>query len=526
MKYQLLLRGVGILCCLSISCKKFLEESSQDELKPSTIQEMNQLMAGEGYPYHTNLSVLLNIVTDDVENYGGQGYSGYESVVRKGHAPYTWSKDMVEVLQLNGMTNSTYVNSWKTIYQRIAGCNVIISFVGQVSGKKEEKENLRGQALAMRAYYYLLLINLYAKPYNDPASLPDKSLGVPLKLDMEVSDEVQERNTVDEVYKQIENDLLQAIELLTAFPLETGIYKMSAAAAFAILARVYLYQEDWDKTIYYSDKALDVKSTLMQFMNFESTRGYYIYNNGFSEGSILGKAQNRIYDPVRSTEIIWTYSPYTASEDEFFVNVLTPGFNEINKPPYSISQELVNLYDSYPYSNNEYYVGDIRSRLYFNSIVYFSQVNVNGGFSFGFVHNNGGKGAMGIRTAELYLNRAEANIQKYILFGDESFRLKALEDINLLRESRYDKRRAYDKINIQNDLELYRFYQDERRRELAFEGHRWFDLRRYGMPSITHYYEEIVGTGKSYVLEKGDSRYTFQIPIEVMNRNPKLIQNP
>lgn len=59
--------------------------------------------------------------------------------------------------------------------------------------------------------------------------------------------------------------------------------------------------------------------------------------------------------------------------------------------------------------------------------------------------------------------------------------------------------------------------QEERTKELAFEGHRWFDLRRTTRPRI-----EKVIDGKTYILEKDDARYTLRIPQAAIDANPEL----
>ena len=65
--------------------------------------------------------------------------------------------------------------------------------------------------------------------------------------------------------------------------------------------------------------------------------------------------------------------------------------------------------------------------------------------------------------------------------------------------------------------ELLQEIYDERYRELAFEGHRWFDLRRTTQPAITKTENE-----KEYKLEQGDERYTIRIPNEAIKINPNL----
>ena len=65
--------------------------------------------------------------------------------------------------------------------------------------------------------------------------------------------------------------------------------------------------------------------------------------------------------------------------------------------------------------------------------------------------------------------------------------------------------------------ELRQEIYDERFRELAFEGHRWFDLRRTNRPELTKTYD-----GETYILQKDDERYTLRIPSEAIQANPGL----
>ena len=74
---------------------------------------------------------------------------------------------------------------------------------------------------------------------------------------------------------------------------------------------------------------------------------------------------------------------------------------------------------------------------------------------------------------------------------------------------------------------LVRSVRDERRRELCFEDHRWFDLRRQGMPAIAHEWkgDNSDATVTRYTLKQNDPMYTLQIPKEVMLKNSLLEQN-
>ena len=520
---------VFIVIAISFTgCSKFLEEQSQNEVRPSSISDLKALMGTSGYPYQTSLYPFLSLMTDDVKCNGGQGQANYEKVVLGSKSVFSWSKDMYQELLLpTGWGNTSRINTWQIAYGYISTCNTVLEYIDKVTGSDIDKNNLRGQALTMRAYYYLLLVNLYGKPYNAPGVDPAKSPGVPLRLRMVVTDSLYKRNTVAEVYTQIEKDLKDGLALLDENKQVNGIYKMSPNAAQALLSRMYLYQENWEQSISYADAVISTRPGLTQLSTYKAlpAGGYNLYNNGTPI-----YYSNRIYDPFLSKEIIWAYKPLLPgtgeANDEAFKVIMSPSYSNKFYPPYSVSNELLSLYDSRPLSDTAIYLGDLRSRTYLMSvlnIISFSPVT----YSFNFLGGSMGVGGAGIRTAELYLNRAEAKINLAIKNGNAGLIQEALNDINTLRSSRYDKRKSYTPINITDLQQLLSFCKDERRREFPFEeGHRWFDLRRYGMPAISHFYEEALGTGEEFILTQGDNRYTLQIPKVVLESNGTLSQNP
>ena len=110
--------------------------------------------------------------------------------------------------------------------------------------------------------------------------------------------------------------------------------------------------------------------------------------------------------------------------------------------------------------------------------------------------------------------------------GDDNYRKLALVDLNNIRKHRYDTRNVdYVDEDIQDADKLFQFYKEERRRELCFEDHRWFDLRRYEMPSLSHVYFVNSGNEQVITLNEGDLRYVLLIPKSALERNPRLIQN-
>ncbi|MBO5788179.1 MAG: RagB/SusD family nutrient uptake outer membrane protein, partial [Bacteroidaceae bacterium] len=124
-----------------------------------------------------------------------------------------------------------------------------------------------------------------------------------------------------------------------------------------------------------------------------------------------------------------------------------------------------------------------------------------------------------LRLSEAYLNYAEAMAMRGEEFADE-----ATTALNALREKRFDPE-DFEAEEFDSQEELVQFIRDERRRELCFEGHRWFDLRRWGMPSFTHKWHHSKESTSTYRLEEGDLLYTVPIPDEALQSNGELVQN-
>lgn len=139
------------------------------------------------------------------------------------------------------------------------------------------------------------------------------------------------------------------------------------------------------------------------------------------------------------------------------------------------------------------------------------------------------------RLGEFYLNYAEA-IYRYLGAAgatDNEFRMSACAAINKVRQ-RSDVQMPDFPDNISN-TEFWERYKKERMVELAFEQHRFWDVRRWKEGGFTKIgrmqiiqkedgnflYER---TNKSLVWD--DKMYFFPIPASEMRKNPNLSQNP
>ena len=135
---------------------------------------------------------------------------------------------------------------WMVAYKAIYMTNTVIETLDE---SKEENHQLLGEAYFMRGLLHLHMVTLYALPY----SFGRDNLGVPLRTS--TSSEVTKRNPVGEVYDQIAKDLRKAADLMGKSRGNAGY--PCHDAALGVLSRVYLYMEEYDKCIETVNEALN-----------------------------------------------------------------------------------------------------------------------------------------------------------------------------------------------------------------------------------------------------------------------------
>jgi hypothetical protein len=123
------------------------------------------------------------------------------------------------------------------------------------------------------------------------------------------------------------------------------------------------------------------------------------------------------------------------------------------------------------------------------------------------------------RSAEIYLIAAEAAAHLSGKLEMSKSRLKQLLERRLTPDY-YTEKAA--EIDAMSQSELIAEIADERFRELALEGHRWYDLRRTTRPRIVKEYYDTNFIPQSLVIEENDSRYTIPLPQEAIEGNPHL----
>lgn len=343
---------------------------------------------------------------------------------------------------------------WEAFYSVIFYTNQIINEGIQTMKDSPEKNQILAEAYALRAYAYFDLVNLYGKPYNSITSSSDR--GVPLVLSLDLEKAVAP-STVQEIYDQIHLDIAQANTLMVEEQQSVGInYRFSQQAIEAFKSRIYLYQQNWDLALASANAALAIHDQLLD-LNVENALPNH----------------------------------YTSVEG---IMALDNNFNSSLKYIATASPELIEAYDQ---------TTDLRFNLYFESSWDGYKILKGGSSDF----------RMSFRVSELYLIKAEALLKlnqiteaKSVLKPFLAKRYTA-EGFGIIQAS----------IETMNDSELLEFILEERNREFALEGHRWFDLRRANQKQIIHNI-----SGNKYILLPNDVRYTIEIPQQAKLNNPSL----
>ena len=490
----------GLLLCFS-ACEKYLEDMPQNKLKPSTTDDYEQLL---NKAYLTEqVMPYLDILSDDVElieaNHAMPGADLGDTQL----AAYMWR-------DRHDLTMPNEDIAFEKFYESIFYCNVVLENIRDAKGVELNEENVQrtrknieGEAHALRAYSYFYLVNLYAKAY-DPATCETEP-GIPINNSTSAEDKIYTRNTVLEVYEQIEGDLIESIRLMKENPIvKNEKLKFTALSAKAMLARVYLYMHRWDEAIQCAKEVITENPSIFslheygEILSMENNEVMFWDDETIPGVDYLAKDNSNVLFVNGVSELVPTmaygrFSTFSVNRD------LADQFDPNDVRRYYFMSTYANIYSIQPSTKLTYAK---------NRYVWLNQVIAIGAGS-GYTRV--------IRTEEMYLILAEAYAHK------TDGIVSAISYLNQLRETKfrngtYELLKASD-FNLQSLLE---YVWEERRRELCFEGHRWFDLRRTTRPAMERVgYENEVAR-----LRMDDPRYVLQIPQRELSVNPSIGSNP
>ena len=510
---RILKYGLWLSALILTSCHDFLEPKSQSEYVPKLVSSLDELLLGEVYMGPKELDgsfyAVLGLFDDDVAIRKDWRMNKSEGNLQSIRLAYSWAKDMSE--------NFGGYNTYGEVYRKIVGCNAVLDYIDDMAGEEEERNRVKAQALAFRGYFYFHLINLYGKPY----SFDKNALGVPLKLNSKLGTSGMPRNTVEEVYDRILKDLLEAERLYKTLPEEEWNLhnnRINLPCIQLIISRVYLYMENWEQALAYGEKVVndynyeirDLNSLpLPDRFNNPSYMNYYTWDNPEviflfgNQGDVLSLPLTKVsFSEEDEGGASQNYDYYLAIASDSLIKAYEE--TDLRKVHYLIWQPSVG-----------------RERVsYYYAI---SKFEITAHYSITWGTTNGVWG-VAFKVTEACLNAAEAAAALYKETGSGEYLTKARHLIDELRVKRMAPG-DFKSLSISDPDKLISFVRDERRRELCFEHHRWFDLRRYGMDEIKHVWYDESNNSTEYVLEKNDPGFTLQIPKQAFEYNPDMVQN-
>ncbi len=426
------------------SCSAFLEVDPKASISGENI--IND---------ETSANAAINGVYSALRDYYSVNYQSI-AYLSGDNVQWTGSQSLVQefINHRVNAENATLSVTWIGIYRAINRANNVIKALENYEGDKISaavKDNILGQAYAIRALSYFDLIRVWG--------------GVPLITEPteKVGDNIGiSRSTVEQSYKQVIDDLNLAEDLL---PATTSRFIFTKKTVWALKARYYLYQEDWEKARDYAKLLIDDRS------NYELLNPYY----SFFKNNVAGTKESvfELFYSVNETNphrLQW--QPQTNggtrqwAPSEALISLLN------NPATGGARSELIDK------DNQDRWYGD----LYYRS--------------------TGADPTYVIRIAELYLIRAEAYAQldEYDL---------AIDDLNEVRARALLTDKPY--TTVKADALLW--IEEERRLEFAFEAHRWFDLVR------TSRAQAVLGITESF-------RLLLPIPYSQRLADPAIDPNP
>jgi hypothetical protein len=480
-KYKSIVIGIVAIASLS-SCEKELTDLQPIDLIPAqnAIQNMDDVLAAVNGVYGTyagrRASYVSSYMTDEVRLGTGTEYRNVGNIL------FNW----IHVNDSQDWRDGENGGGWTNFYTVIDRANRILDYMQAVPtntpAEAALKQQYRGEMLAMRAFAHLELLKWYgATPQYNPSGL-----GIVVMTDWAKGPTTfkPSRSAQSAAVAQIISDLNAARDLIPAS--FTDISRITRNAVIGALARVALLTGDWSSVVTNATTVINAQpiSTGAAYANIWTTR---------------------ILPANQSSEVIWklnvTNANLGAAVGSLWQDV---GSGAVQA---SASTKLVNTFDP---------INDARFSLFFQTfptrtlIKKYGVVLTNPANNENFQYD-----IKMMRTSELLLARAEAHAEMNNL-------IPANQDLAALRAARIS---GYTHTNINDKAQLIAAIMEERYKELCYEGHRYFDLKRRALP-ITRLLVDVVNVAAITELPPSNFRYILPIPQQEVFANPNMQQNP
>ena len=369
------------------------------------------------------------------------------------------------------VTDQIPQDMWAESYTGILRCNEIID--ATVTGAAD----IKAQAYALRALIYWKLVTNYANPYTTDTT----AMGVPLVLHYNPT-ALPGRNTVGTVYSQIVSDLRTAVKTAPAYDNSAFLSKY---AVEGILSRVFLYEGQYDSALARATDVINKGPFSLVDMNG--------FNAFWANPAVKTDAVEVMFevdcDPVNNNGF------------DDLGGIYIHGYNDIY-----CSSQLANLYSP----------SDIRGTLLLQGTIHNGRANAYYVNKYPNAGSTDRDNIKVIRLSEVYLIAAEAAARK----GQTTAAQGYLNTLMAVRDPSITYADAG--ATLINDIVL------ERRKELAFEGDRLYDMNRLGLPINRGANAGSAAQGDGLSIPYPSTQRISPIPLQEILRNPSMAnqQNP
>ena len=376
-------------------------------------------------------------------------------------------------------------NLYENCYAYILRENIVISQVDNSIGDSKTKSLAKAEARIMRAWDHFVAVNTFAKAYDPATAATDGGVPIMDNYDLEGT---PTKATVDQVYNFIIGEVEASLPYLEEKPLTA--YHPSKAFGYAFAALVYLFHHDYDKALEAANSSLALNNSLVDYVALKAAGGP-TKDKRYAKGG-NPEVLNYAFQGSPTENLTYTYG--------------------------MISPELVKLYGD----------NDLRLSLFFktkgNSSYFFDEGSGAALWNASITYSKFFYSTVGLRTAEVYLIKAEAEAR----LGDIAASTKTL---NTLRTKRIEgdgavlSQPATEQEAVENVI-------TERRKELLFGFHRFWDLKRLNtepayQKTITRTFPLVDTTTpqQTYTLSPNSNLYIIPFPKAVREKNPNLTPN-
>lgn len=483
-----------VLALLLGACSDFLTENLQGTYSNATFYktEAHALLAITGVynaasfvSTENDLWVFGDVASDDATKGGLAGDQSDIQFIDE----FSYSRN-----------NGSLEKIWKHYYEGISRANYLLYYSPGIDMNEDLKSRILGEAKFLRAYFNFNLVNIFGE--------------IPIKLNPPINpDEINKpKSPIANVYAQIEKDLTEAIAAIGTKDKEIG--RVTKGAAWGLLAKTFIYQQKWEAAL-----AAIAAVDALGLYSLEA-----VYKNNFIDSTQNNKESlfelQHLSDqlPKLGSHLNQYFSP--PKDNGYYFNVPLQNFvNEFEKTTTNIpdprldytvgraGQKWINGEDFDPAWSPTGYLQKKHSQP-------LKEEPIIGDASLNYVY---------LRYADILLMKAEA-------LNEAGRSSEALVPLNAVRK-RARESYLFDKslagfgtvpvgllpdIQLTNQQTVRDAIRHERRVELGFEFHRFFDLIRYGKQAAE---AALTGTGFKY----SDNLGHFLIPQSELDTNPAIL---